>query len=143
MPTESIGEVLAMLRIVIGLVMAAHGIGHVIGVVGAVRPGGMTWGGSGTSWLLTPALGRATGAIEVVVFALPTVGFIVAAGLLLGGNEMWRGVAVAASVASFVAIGLFPQQLQSTSMVGAVAVNLVVLVGLLLLSWPSPEAVGA
>lgn len=131
-----------MLRIVIGLLMAAHGIGHLIGVVGAIRPGGMTWGGSSTSWLLTPALGSATGVAEAVLFLLPTVGWVVAAGLLFGGNDLWRGVAIASSIASLVAIGLFPQQLQVGSMVGAVAVNLAALVALLLINWPSPEAVG-
>lgn len=131
-----------MLKIVIGLLMAAHGIGHLIGVVGAIRPGGLTWGGSSTSWLLTPVLGRATGVAEGVLFLLPTVGWAVATGLLFGGNELWRGVAIGSAVASLVAIGIFPLQLQVGSMVGAVAVNIAALLALLLINWPSPEAVG-
>jgi hypothetical protein len=132
-----------MLRIIMALVLGAHGIGHLIGVVGAIRPGGISWGGSSESWLITPALGRVTPVVESLVFAVPTIGWVIAAAFLFGGNELWRPVAIASAVASLLAVGLFPQQLQAGSMFGAVVVNLAVLTGLLLLHWPSAEAVGA
>jgi hypothetical protein len=132
-----------MLRLLVALVMAAHGIGHLIGVVGAWRPSGMTWGGSSDSWLLSPALGQGSAIVEAVLFGAATVAWIAAAGLLLAGHEAWRGVAVGGAVASLLGLGLFPAQLPTGSMIGAVAVNVMTLVALLLLDWPSPEAVGA
>lgn len=132
-----------MFRTIVALVIGAHGVGHLIGVVGGLRPGGMSWGGSSESWLLSPALGRLTGVVEAGLFAISTIGWVAAATLLLGGNEAWRSVAIGSAVVSLVAIGLFPSQLQLGSTVGAVAVNLAALVGLLLLDWPSRAAIGA
>jgi len=132
-----------MLRTIIALVIGAHGVGHLIGVVGGLRPGGMSWGGSGDSWLLSSALGRFTGAAEGILYAIPTIGWLTAAVLLFGSNEAWRPIAIGSSIASLVAIGLFPNQLQLGSAVGAVAVNLAALIGLLLLDWPSRPAIGA
>lgn len=132
-----------MLRLLIALVMAAHGIGHLIGVVGAVRPGGATWGGSSTSWLLSPAVGQGAVVVEAILFSAATIGWIGAAVLLLAGQEAWRGVAIGGAITSLVALTLFPEQLPTGSMVGAIAVNLVALVGLLVLDWPSADVVGA
>ena len=130
-----------MLRTLVILVLAAHGIGHTIGIVGGWA--GAAWGGSSDSWLLSPVLGRTTGIIEGVLWLVPAVGFIAAAWLLLGSNEAWRWVALASAVVSLMAIALFPQQLSTGSLVGAVVVDAVVIVGLLALNWPAAEAVGA
>jgi hypothetical protein len=132
-----------MLRLLVALVMAAHGIGHLIGVVGAWRPSGITWGGSSDSWLLSPALGEASAILEVLLFGAATVAWIAAAGLLLAGHEAWRGVAVGGAITSLVGLALFPAQLPTGSMIGAVAVNVLALVALLLLDWPSTEAMRA
>lgn len=130
-----------MIRTFVFLVLAVHGVGHSIGVVGGWA--GSAWGGSSESWLLTPVLGRAAGIVEGVLWLLPTVGFVAAAGLMFGGSELWRPVAVASAVASLGAIALFPAQLPTGSLVGAVAVDIAVLVGLLLLDWPAADVVGA
>ena len=130
-----------MLRTVIALVLGAHGVGHLIGVVGGWA--NSAWGGSGESWLLTPALGRSAAVLEGLLWLLPAIGFIGAALALVGGQEVWRTLAIASAVASLVVIGLFPQQLPAGSMVGAIVVNVAVIVGLLVLHWPAPEAVGA
>jgi hypothetical protein len=103
----------------------------------------MSWGGSGDSWLLSSALGPFTGVAEGILYAIPTIGWLTAAVLLFGSNEAWRPIAIGSSIASLVAIGLFPNQLQLGSAVGAVAVNLAALIGLLLLDWPSRAAIGA
>jgi hypothetical protein len=129
-----------MLRVVIAIVLGAHGIGHIIGVAGGWA--GSAWGGSSDSWVLTPVLGRSTGIVEGLLWLLPTVGFLAAAGLLMAGADLWRPVALASAVVSLVAIALFPQQLTLGSLIGAIAVNVVVLVGLLV-GWPSADAVGA
>jgi hypothetical protein len=130
-----------MLRIVIVLVLGAHGIGHLIGVAGGWF--NSAWGGSNTSWLLTPPLGRATGVLEGALWLLPGIGFVLAAGLLLGGSELWRPLALASAAVSLIVIALFPGQLPLGSTVGAVAVDVAVILGLLIFSWPAPDAVGA
>lgn len=130
-----------MLRMIVLLVLGAHGIGHLIGVVGGW--GGSAWGGSAESWIVSPVLGRWTGAVGGGLWLLPTVGFLVATGLLLSSNELWRGVAVLSAIASLVVITAFPEQLPIGSVVGAVLVNAAVLIGLLVAGWPSAETVGA
>lgn len=130
-----------MLRILIVLILGAHGIGHSIGVVGGWAQS--AWGGSSTSWLLSPVLGRATGIVEGGLWLLPGIGFVVAAGMLVGNVELWRPVALASATMSLLVIALFPGQLPAGSTVGAVAVNAAVLLGLLVLNWPAAEAVGA
>jgi hypothetical protein len=130
-----------MLKILIFLILVAHGIGHSIGVAGGW--GSNAWGGSGESWLLTPVLGRSVGVLEGVIWLIPAIGFVAAGAALLMGNDAWRALALASSAASLVAIALFPQQLPTFSTVAAVVVDLAVLVGLLALQWPSADAVGA
>ena len=130
-----------MLRIVIAFVLGGHGIGHLIGVAGGWF--NSAWGGSSSSWLLTPALGRATGVVEGALWLLPGIGFVLAAGLLLGGSELWRPLALASAAASLLVIAPFPGQLPLGSTVGAVAVDVAVILGLLIFSWTAPDAVGA
>jgi hypothetical protein len=130
-----------MLRIVLVLVLGAHGIGHLIGVAGGWFDS--AWGGSSTSWLLTPVMGRATSVLEGALWLPPGVGFVLAAGLIVGNSELWRPVALASAAASLLVIALFPEQLPLGSTAGAVVVDVVVIVGLLLFSWPAPDTLGA
>jgi hypothetical protein len=130
-----------VLRIVILLILAAHGIGHSIGVMGGWANN--AWGGSDDSWLLTPALGRATAGLEGLIWLLPLAGFLVAAGALWAGIDLWRAIAVASAAVSLLAIALFPVQLPLFSLVGAVAVDLATIIGLIWLQWPAADAVGA
>lgn len=127
-----------MLGIAMAVVLAAHGIGHAIGVAGGWA--GNAWGGSGESWLLSPALGRLTGVVEGVIWLVPALLFIAAAGAVAGGLDLWRALAVAGALTSLLAIGLFPMQLQTSSLIGAVVINAGVLVSLLVLRWPAAEA---
>lgn len=120
-----------------GVVLGAHGIGHVLGWLPA-------WGlatfdtVSTRSWALDPVLGaRLGGAVAGLLYAAPTVGFLVAAGALATGQPWWREVAVASSLASLAATVVVPGALPPSSLAGAVAVNLAVL-GLAL--WGGPLA---
>ena len=130
-----------MLRLFIVLVLVAHGVGHSIGIAGGW--GNNAWGGSDESWLLTPVLGRSAGVLEGLIWLIPAIGFLAAGGALLAGLDAWRTLALASSAVSLVAIGLYPQQLASFSMVGAVLVDLAVVFALTVLQWPSADAVGA
>ena len=130
-----------MLRLLIVVVLIAHGIGHSIGVAGGW--GNNAWGGSGDSWLLTPVLGRSVGVVEGLIWLIPAIGFVAAGGALLAGMDAWRAIALASSAVSLLAIALFPQQLPAFSTVAAVVVDVAVIIGLTVLQWPSADAVGA
>jgi len=130
-----------MLRLFIVLALVAHGVGHSIGIAGGW--GNNAWGGAGESWLLSPVLGRSAGVLEGLIWLIPAIGFVAAGGALLAGLDVWRTLALAASAGSLVAIGLFPQQLPTASMVAAVLVDLAVVFSLTVLEWPSADAVGA
>lgn len=130
-----------MLRTFVFLVLAVHGVGHTIGIAGGWAAS--AWGGSSTSWLLTPLLGRTTGVVEGLLWLIPAIGFAAAAALLIGNFEAWRWVALASAVASLFVIALFPQQLSTGSLIGALVVDAIVLIGLLVLDWPAADAIGA
>jgi len=87
--------------------------------------------------------GRSVSVLEGIVWLVPTVGFVAAGLALLAGLDTWRALALASSVVSLVAVGLYPQQLPAFSLVAAVLVDLAVIVGLAALQWPSTDAVGA
>ena len=120
-----------MLRIIIALILLAHGIGHVMGFMGAwtTIPSGL----SGGHWLLSSnvmldsALGRAFGLLWLVAL-IATVG--AALGLLFQ-QEWWPLLAVASAVLSLVAIGPWLNLMPLGSAIGAVLVDVVVLVALL------------
>ena len=133
------------LKLIIGLVLVAHGIGHSLGafpIFGWAKADG--W--SGDSWILTgPAGVTATHALGLVLWAAALVGFVVAGLGVLGVAvpvEWIRPVAVVASMVSLVAIGLFWDALPSmVSKVGAIGVDVIVLWAVLVAHWPSTEIV--
>lgn len=132
-----------MLKFVIGGVIGAHGVGHVLGWMpawGIAQFEGL----SSRSWLLTSAIGDGGArALGGVLWLIPTIGFVVAAGGLFMGQVWWRPVAIASATLSLVVIALFPDALPAGSLLGAVVVNLAVLGGLLVLGWPVASSVGA
>ena len=128
------------LRIIIAIVLIAHGIGHVMGIMTAA---GMKLSDSTSSdsWLLTRFLGDAIPRIlSVIIWGLAMVGFVAAGlGLLnfLIPFESWQDLAISSSIISLLALILFPFGLATTfNKVGAVVIDVVVLVGLLWLAWP-------
>ena len=120
-----------MLRMIIALVLIAHGIGHTMGVLAAWTP--VPSGLSGGHWLLSNGVtldspvGRAVSLLWVAALLL-TVG----SGLgLLFQQDWWQPLAVAGSVCSLLAIGPWLNLMPVGSAIGAVAVDLLVLAGLL------------
>ncbi len=129
-----------LMKVVVAGVLGAHGIGHVMGwlpALGLARFDGV----SGSSWLLTGTLGDGAARILAVgLFAVPTVGFVAAAVGLLLGQPWWRPLAVASAGVSLAATALYPQAIPTGSTVGSVAVNLVVLYGVLIADWGASPA---
>jgi hypothetical protein len=127
-----------MVNVLVAIVLVAHGIGHVLGPfqvlkVTRVNP---TW--TGDSWLLTSAAGQsASNVIGMVLWIAALLGFVAAAAVVIGWlpASWWVPLAVASSVASLVAIALFPNAFPMTSTVAAVVVDVAVLAAVLVFRW--------
>ena len=144
-----------ILRIIIAGILAFHGVGHAMGIIPALQlrffqnqTGAWAQNWSSHSWLLTPLLGEAASRIlAIILFSVSLVGFAGAALALMGWlvpHEWWRTLAIVSAVISLVALAffwnafiyLFPHK------VGAIAVNVAVLVGLLWANWPTEADIG-
>jgi hypothetical protein len=105
-------------------------------------------GWSSRSWLLTGLIGEtASRVISFLLFLAALVGFIGAALALMGWllpHEWWRSLSVVSAAISLVSLGLFWNAFPSffPNKIGAIAVDIAVLVGLLWLEWPTEMAIG-
>lgn len=135
------------LRIIIGLVLLVHGIGHVMAFLPALNITSTdNW--HHRSWLLTPLIGdTASRVISIILFGAALLGFI-AAGLGLFSwlvpHDLWRSLAVYSAVISLAALALFWNSFASffPNKIGAIAVNIAVLVCLLWLNRPTEADIG-
>jgi len=127
-------------RILIALVLAAHGIGHTYFLVYALGLDKRVQ--ASRSWLLS---GRVPGAVVmgvgILIWLLATVGFVVAGVGVFGQHDWWRGLAVVSSVISLLGLALFLQA--KLPFFNAGAMDVIILVALLLLHWPSPALIGS
>ena len=127
-----------MLRYGIALVLLAHGIGHSIGIIRALRLATINPEWHGDSWLLTGVGGTTlTNAVGIVLWSAALAGFVLAAGVVVGWlpAEWWRPLAVGASLCSLAGILLFPAAFPVMSTIGALVVDLIVLGAVLLAEW--------
>lgn len=130
-----------MLRIVLSLVVAAHGIGHILFLAPMLRVEDGLWSQVNTSWLLgNSSVVRYAGAF---LWGAVLVLFVVAALGLLSQQPIWRPAAVAASVLSIVGLVLFWHTPPGSPVISALVVNVCVLIALLFAGWPSMQSVGA
>jgi hypothetical protein len=124
-----------IVKLLVGGVIGAHGIGHVLGwmpAIGIARFEGV----SSHSWLLSALAGDGAARLAAgVIFLAPTVGFVAAAAGLLTGQTWWRQVAAGSAAVSLAGTALFPQAFSTGSTVGSIAVNLAVLYGILVAGW--------
>lgn len=124
------------IRIITGIVLIAHGIGHIMALLPAMNiTSTESW--HYRSWLLTRLLGDTLSRVLVILlFGAALIGFI-AAGLGLFGwlvpHSAWITLAIYSSVISLVALGLFWNAFVALipNKVGAIVVNLVTLWALL------------
>lgn len=123
-----------MVKLVIAVVLLAHGIGHSLGLlqmfdVATVNP---AW--RGDSWILSGPLGTTvTQVVGIVLWVGAIVGFGVAAAIAIDWlpASWFVPVAVGSSVLSLMGIALFPMAFPTMSTIGALAVD----VGLLVALW--------
>jgi hypothetical protein len=137
---------LKAIQIVVPLVLILHGVGHVMGVLtasGVISTD--AW--HSRSWLLTDLLGDSTArAIALVLWVITVVGFIAAGAGAFGWSVTdgsWRSIAVVMAIISLVALALYWNAFASLfpNKIGAIAVNIAVLVGVLLAGWPSTDVI--
>jgi hypothetical protein len=144
-----------VLRAILALVFAFHGVGHAMGVIPALRiinlegtDQGWLRQWSSRSWLLTDPLGDgASRLLCAALYLLALVGFVAAALAVAGWllpHDWWRPLAIVSSVLSLVALALYWNALifLFPHKVGALAVNITTLVCLLALNWPSEADLG-
>lgn len=132
-----------LIRLVVGGVVGAHGVGHVMGWIQAWGIARIE-GTSSRSWLFTDLLGDGTTrALGGALWLAPTLGFVIAAAGLFTGQSWWRPVALGSAVVSLAAIALFWDALPMGSRIGAIGVNLAVVAGLLVANWPSAATIGS
>ena len=127
-----------MLKLGIALVLAAHGIGHSMGILGAFKVAFVNPGWQGDSWILGDLVGSGpTQAIGTALWALAIVGFIMLGGVVLGWlpAAWWQPLAIGSSVASLLGLLLFPIAFPTFSTLGALAVDLAVLVAVAWYDW--------
>jgi len=136
------------LRVVLVVVLLIHGVGHFMGVVPALRLVEVK-GWNSHSWLLSGPLGEDGARIlSIFLFLLALIGFI-AAGLALGGwlvpHAWWRGLAIGSAILSLVTIVLFWQAFVVffPNKVGALGVDIAVLICLLWRNWPTEALLAA
>jgi hypothetical protein len=132
---------------IVGLVLLAHGVGHVLGLL-PVFGDDLPAGWNARSWLLTTTLGEtASKGISAVLWSTCTILFFLASLAVLGWGipyEWWRPLAVVGAALSTVTLGLFWNGFPALfpNKIGALAVNLVVLGGVLAADWPTDEMLG-
>lgn len=129
-----------MVKIVLGIVLVAHGIGHALGLLPLTgfAPTATLPGWTGHSWIVPtspPALGQVLGG---ALWAAALVGFIALGIVVLGWlpASWWEPLAVGAAIASLAAIALFPAGFPTVvNIVGAAVVDIVLLAAVVINHW--------
>jgi hypothetical protein len=125
-----------MLKLVVVIVLVAHGLGHTMALSSAFRPAG---GFSRRHWTLSDGVAIYTpaGKALALVWLVPLAGFLAGAYGLSTGQEWWRPVLTISSVVSIVAVLPWWRVMPVPSYLGALLVDLLVLAALLT-PWGGP-----
>jgi hypothetical protein len=133
-------------RIAVAVVLMAHGVGHALGVVPAFVPITDSW--NTRSALLSGPLGeRRARVVGIVLWSACMVGFVASGLALLGAGlpvAWWEPLAVASSVLSLLTLALFWHGFPTLvpNKVGAIAVDLTAIVGIVFAGWPGDALLG-
>jgi hypothetical protein len=127
-----------MVKVLLAVVLLAHGIGHSMGLLQVFKVATVNPSFHGDSWLLSGSVGpSATQVVAVGLWTAAIVLFAGVAGVVVGWLPAgwWQPLAIAASVVSLAGIALFPTAFPLGSTVGAVVVDLAVLAAVLWFHW--------
>jgi hypothetical protein len=128
-------------RLGIGIVLILHGLGHVLGVIALTSLGGDNW--NARSWLLTDSIGDGPARVlSAVLWVACCVAFVVAGLALLEigfPEDWWKPIAASAAFVSLVTLTVFWNAFPVLfpNKIGAIAVNLAAIWGVLLADWPT------
>jgi hypothetical protein len=130
-----------MFKIAVAVVLLAHGIGHSMGLLQVFKVASVNPNWHGDSWILSGLVGTtATQSTGIVLWTLAIVGFVGAAGAVVGWApaSWWQPLAIVSTIASIAGLLLFPIAFPAFSTVGAFVVDAAVLVSVLWSGW-TPE----
>jgi hypothetical protein len=131
------------MRWAIGLFLIAHGLIHGSYLVTQPvrKPGAPAWPFHiDRSWLFS-GIGVGSTAVRTLgrlLAQLTVVGFVIAGGGLLLGQDWWRGVALLGAASSLLLLGLY---YHSWLLLG-MAISGALMIALIWLDWPSSPLVG-
>ena len=134
------------LKFIIAIVIFIHGIGHSMGILSAFRQFATeVW--HSRSWLLTKLIGEPiTRVLCILIWLITTLGFLGTGLALLGWgvpHELWRSLATFSAIVSLVGLFLYWNAFAALlNKVGAIAVNLAIIIGLLIMKWPTEADLG-
>ena len=127
-----------MLKVVIALVLLAHGIGHSMGLVQLFKVATVNPEWHGDSWILTgPAGTTATQVVGAILWTVAIVGFAAVAAVVVGWLpiSMFAPLTVGSAAVSLLGVLFFPVAFPTFSTIGAVAVDLAVIVATVWYHW--------
>lgn len=126
------------LRLVLAIVVGAHGIGHVLFLLPLVS--GVDWGQPAQSWLLGEGgLAKVSGGL---IWLVALAGFLAAAFGIFQQTDWWQTAAIVSAAVSTVGLILFWRQPVPPPALSALVFNLLILVSLLVFHWPSSVQLG-
>jgi hypothetical protein len=120
-----------LLRWFIIIVLLAHGVGHVMGFMAAWTPVPMGFTDRPSLLSDTITIQSAAGRAFGLLWMLALVAFLAAVFGLIGHQEWWRALVIAAAVISLAAILPWWNTVTAGPRFGAVLVDLLILVALL------------
>lgn len=126
------------LRVVLAILVGAHGIGHILFLMPLVSS--TSWGQAAQSWLLGDG-GLAKG-VGVLIWLVALVGFLVAAFGIFRETDWWQTAAVVSTAVSTLGLILFWSKPVTSPAISALVFNLIILVSLLVFHWPAAQASG-
>ena len=134
------------LRTAIAIVLFVHAIGHSQGIAASLQVVKLE-GWNADSWLFDGIFReRGSRTLAVILFAACVLGFCATALAFLGigiPHELWRTLGIIFAIPSVICLIAYPNAFaMSFNRVGAIAVNAWIVVGLLLLRWPSEADLG-
>jgi hypothetical protein len=127
-----------MLKVVIALVLVAHGIGHSMGLLGMLKIADSNPAWHGDSWILTGFAGTTmTQLVGIVLWTVAIVGFAGVAGVVVGWlpAAWWAPLAIVSAVASLAGLLVFPIAFPAFSTLGALVVDVAVLAAVVWYHW--------
>jgi hypothetical protein len=134
------------LRTIIAIFLFVHAIGHIQGIIaslGVIKS--ETW--NVRSWLFDGLLGeKGSRMLAMILFIVIVLGFLATAFSFLGigiPHEAWRTLAIIFAVPSVLSLVAYWNAFAMFfNKIGAIGVNGWILIGLLLLKWPSEAEIG-